>query len=297
MKTIILVLIAALSLALKAAVVDLNQQPDLAINDTSIVNLNSVQEAFNGSNDIDNIKTCRYSSRTICKIRIRERMPAIIKLPQFEKIKSWILGDEKNFSFVPIDETQQKAMLRGIYPGADTNLSIIGESGLIYSFYIRIDSSSSRYLSDFIVNVKLNDKDKKTLVVLETAKRKKVIEKTKQQALVVIDQPNKADLDYLDKKALINVADLDLSFKQVSGDEALMPSKIFDDGIWTYFKYGDKDLTKTQDLPVIYKVKDGFDTPVNSRIENGYLIAETVADKWTIRSGQAHACVHKTRVN
>jgi hypothetical protein len=36
--------------------------------------------------------------------------------------------------------------LQGIYPGADTNLTAIGESGLIYAFYIRIDSVKSKFL-------------------------------------------------------------------------------------------------------------------------------------------------------
>lgn len=268
-------------------------------NDALIINLNAVQTAFNDSNNTDNIKICRYSNRTICKVRIRERMPAVIRLPKYDKIQSWVLGDEKNFSFDVIDNSQQRALLRGIYPGADTNLNIIGESGFIYSFYVRIDSSASKHLSDFIVNLRLNNKDKKTLYALETARRKKALsqkeikDKTQKATIANLTKPSASELDYLDKKALINVADLNLNFKQVSGDKALMPSKIFDDGIWTYFKYGDKDLIKSQNLPTVFRVKDGFDTLVNSRIEGGYLVAETTSDKWTIRLGQAHACVHK----
>lgn len=265
-----------------------------------IINLNSVQAAFNHSSNTDNIKVCHHSNRTICKIRIRERMPAIIKLPRYDKIQSWILGDNQNFSFDVLDQTQQKAVLRGIYPGADTNLSIIGESGFIYVFYIRIDSAASQYLSDFIVYIKLKDKDKKTLREFEITQRKKLQQITKSNVDTKIEnssnKPNKTDLDYLDKKSLIDASQLNFNFQLVGGDKILMPNKIFDDGIWTYFQYGKKDLLKTQDLPVIYKVKDGFDTPVNSRIEGGYLIAETTSKKWTIRAGQVHACVHRVNL-
>jgi hypothetical protein len=38
----------------------------------------------------------------------------------------------------------------------------------------------------------------------------------------------------------------------------------------------------TSKLPVIYAVVDGHDMPVNSKIEGGYLITETISDKWTI---------------
>jgi hypothetical protein len=46
--------------------------------------------------------------------------------------------------------------LQGIYPGADTNLTAIGESGLIYAFYIRIDSVKSKFLPFFVVRVVAN---------------------------------------------------------------------------------------------------------------------------------------------
>jgi hypothetical protein len=41
-------------------------------------------------------------------------------------------------------------------PGADTNLTAIGESGLIYAFYIRIDSVKSKFLPFFVVRVVAN---------------------------------------------------------------------------------------------------------------------------------------------
>lgn len=294
MKNLILLLFLLPILLLANVVDNLGEKNTIQANESIITNLNAVQSVFNNSSDSENIKICRYSNRTICKVRIRERMPAIIHLPKFEKIQSWVLGDNKNFSFDVLDKTQRKAVLRGLYPGADTNLSIIGESGYIYPFYIRIDSAKSNFLSDFIVNIKLNNKDKNKLLALEAANRKQTLAKLNNDTkLADANKPNITELDYLAKKALINASDLNFDFKQISGDKTITPIKIFDDGIWTYFQYGNKNLIKAQDLPVIYKVKDGFDTPVNSRIEAGYLIAETTADKWTIRSGQKHACIRR----
>jgi type IV secretory pathway VirB9-like protein len=249
-----------------------------------------VQSAFNDSSNTDNIKICRYSEHAICKVRIRERMSTIVKLPIYDKIKTHILGDNTNFSFDILDDSRNKAVIRGIYPGADTSLSIIGESGFIYVFYIRIDSTNSKFVPDLLVNLKLNKKDSATVIAMEKANRKL---QELQQNNKSLDPIIKQELDYLDKKHLINASQLNFGFKQINGDKALMPKKIFDDGIWTYFKYGEDNLIDKSKLPVIYAVRDGYDMPINSRIENGYLILETVSDKWTLRSGESYACVQR----
>lgn len=284
-----------LSLAAQAAVVD-NLIPN---NNTQkiITNLNAVQSAFDESSNTSNIINCRYSKKRICKIRIRSRMSSIIELPQNDKIKTWILGDSKNFSFEPIDELQQRAVLRSKIPGADTNLSIIGTSGFIYPFYIRADSSSSKYLPSFITRLTLNIADKLALQKLMKIKQDEINEEKAKNKLTkpIKLQRDKKPEDYLAKKPIINISNIFTDFKQVSGDKALMPTQIFDDGVWTYFKYGDNNMTAVQELPVIYKVQNGYDTPVNSRIEDGFLIIEGTSDKWTIRSGQSSACIEKVK--
>lgn len=249
-----------------------------------IKNLDSVQEAFNTSAATENIKVCVQSDVAICKVRIRERMPAVFKFD--ENIKSWVLGDSQNFAFKAV----QKGIftLKGIYPGADTNLTVIGESELIYSFYIRIDSVESEYLSDFIVQVKANP------LLLQEAESKKILAKDdKEIEREKTMQEIKKSIDYLATKSDVSTQDLDFNFEIYNGDKALMPYRIFDDGVWTYFQYGDKDLTNTSKLPAVYAVRDGYDMPINSRIEGGYLIAETISKKWTIRSGEVYACIRK----
>ena len=294
LKGFIFFVIGLFWLPTNAKIIDNNLANKLTSqNRPAITNLNSVQSAFDNSANTINITTCLYSKRRICKIRIRERMSTIIELPDNDKINTWALGDKQNFSFKPIDKLQQRAILRMVIPGSDTNLSIIGQSGFIYTFYVRADSSNSKYLPSFVVRIKLNKQDKK---LLELKKEYQKIVKNKP----IIIQPDIVKIptlttakDYLSKKKPVDVQDIFFSFKQISGDKSLMPFKIFDDGIWTYFQYGKDDMLSVQDLPTIYKVKDGFDTPVNSRIEKGSLVIEAISDKWTIRSGQSHACVHK----
>ncbi len=70
---------------------------------------------------------------------------------------------------------------------------------------------------------------------------------------------------------------------------SLMPEEIFNDKQFTYFKF-DKRLALSK-FPVIYKVVDGYDNPVNTRIVGDYIIAEDVSAKWTLRLGKDYLCI------
>ncbi|GAA8557325.1 hypothetical protein oki1432_04800 [Helicobacter pylori] len=70
---------------------------------------------------------------------------------------------------------------------------------------------------------------------------------------------------------------------------SLMPKEIFNDKQFTYFKF-DKRLALSK-FPVVYKVVDGYDNPVNTRIVGDYIIAEDVSAKWTLRLGKDYLCI------
>lgn len=130
--------------------------------------LNAVQAAFKESKTIDSIKTCDYQPHEICKIIIRERMPTIIRLPKYEWVRDWVLGDDINFELDMINGSTHSLSLKSFSPGIDTSLNIIGGSGLIYSFYVLSNSIAAEIVSDFIVNIKAN---KEILEKIAQAKR------------------------------------------------------------------------------------------------------------------------------
>ena len=74
----------------------------------------------------------------------------------------------------------------------------------------------------------------------------------------------------------------------VSGDYAITPIKIFDDGQFTYFEFRDKNGV----IPAIFAVdSDGFESTVNFRIINQYLAVESVESIFTLRHGSETVCV------
>jgi hypothetical protein len=74
----------------------------------------------------------------------------------------------------------------------------------------------------------------------------------------------------------------------MSGDRTIAPKRVFSDGIFTFFDFGER-WTST-DLPAVYRVVDGVDTPVNTRIRGTMLIAEA-SGAFTLRNGQRTVCV------
>ena len=58
------------------------------------------------------------------------------------------------------------------------------------------------------------------------------------------------------------------------------------------FKY---DKEKMPEMPAVWVVVDKKDSPIASRIIGDYLVAETTADNFTIRIGEAYVCVRKKK--
>ncbi|OPG25657.1 TrbG/VirB9 family P-type conjugative transfer protein [Helicobacter pylori] len=70
-----------------------------------------------------------------------------------------------------------------------------------------------------------------------------------------------------------------------------LPTQIFNDEQFTYFKFNRSNARSK--FPVVYKVVDGYDNPVNSRVVGDYLIAEDVSNQWNLKLGKAYLCIEK----
>lgn len=78
--------------------------------------------------------------------------------------------------------------------------------------------------------------------------------------------------------------------KALQRNKALLAEEIFNDKQYTYFKY---DKERMPQIPSVFVVIDGQDSPIQSRVIGNYLIAETTAKKFTIRLGDSYICVER----
>lgn len=274
------------------------------------VSLNAIQQAFDESDPRDNVVVFKYDRATIYKLRLREFMTTTVVLPKGEAISGFSLGDDTNFTFIPYasdkkgsgkadkkggtDNLENIFSIRPTYPGADTSLTIIGRSGRLYSFYLRADSVKSKHMPIFTAHIE----DKGGALPLVEADP--AAPAADDGAMGDLGPPEKmtgedaaAEAEYLRSLPLVDPSQINLNkYKLAGGDKSLAPVRVFDDGYWTYFKLSeDKNLDKVK-VPAVYRVVDGYDTPVNVRVEGGTLIAETLSKGgWTLRSGEAHLCI------
>lgn len=270
------------------------------------VSLNVIQAAFDKSDPRDNIQIFKFDRGTIYKLRQREFMSTTVVLPPGESIAAYNLPDKENFTFTQYaGKDRKKADPDGLenvfsvqpkYPGADTNLTIFGRSGRIYNFYLRVDSVKSEFMPVFTAYIEDADATparigKGSAVGADKGDLPASGEAVAKPAAMT-GEDAAAEAEYLRSLPLVDPSKINIDgYKIAGGDKALAPVKIFDDGYWTYFKLSnDKNLDKSK-VPAIYRVVDGYDTPVNTRVEGGTIIAETMSKGWTLRAGEAHLCI------
>lgn len=271
-------------------------------------NLNALQNSFwyknrTGKENILNIRFDPKGSETY-KIRTRSAMATTFIFDN-DKIAQVILGDPVGFESVELGRNKYDLsnilVLKPKLIGIDTSLTIIGESGNIYNFYIfSTDFKNSRNPAMMVFISEKRAIGKIKVENLELAKAKKLEEEklklqqtlsTKKEALVIGEGIEKISIDtskiqkgyvsYPKKKWGITSKD----------SENIKPIEIFNDDKYTYFKYN-KNRSDSK-FPAVYRVVDGYDNPANVKVVGDYIIAETISNKWTLRIGDEYVCIRK----
>lgn len=212
--------------------------------------------------------------------------------------------------------------------GIDSNLIIIGESGTIYTFYLFSTHFTNRRDPAFMVFVSKNRnvgripiKEHKSGLYArgnvganenngyisggwnEDGDERKIpfatIEQDDGEFITIGDKVNTLYIDktkikrgYAQKpRSVRSWRSLWLNPQQTEASIAMMAVDIFNDNDYTYFKF-DRENAHSK-FPVIFKVVDGYDNPVNTRVVGNYIIAEDVNEKWTLKIGDEYVCVQR----
>lgn len=89
-----------------------------------------------------------------------------------------------------------------------------------------------------------------------------------------------------------NLAEYNFSY-QYTGEPAIAPIKVFDNGEFTYFQFP----RKSAEIPAIFTVdSSGFESLVNFRSAGDYIIVERLAAQFTLRSGADIVCVYNSNM-
>lgn len=266
------------------------------------LDLRQTQAAFNDSKADGNVVSYVYGQNLTYKISLRETMTTTVVLPPGEETTGHILGDTTQFTYRSYltERGSQSGLtlppniiiLEPVNPGVDTNLTVFGKSGNIYSFYLRTDSIKSSNLPHLVAYIL--DKDLTARVNLAAGINGTKEPESEEDASTPVTPelvPDE-DADYLRELPPVDPVLINRNYKVIGGDKSLEPLEVFDDGIgFTYFKYG-KNFDKTA-VPALYQVVDGYDVPVNTQIRDGHIVAKLLYPSWTLRLGKKHLCIRK----
>ncbi len=266
--------------------------------------LNAIQGSFfdKKRSKMSNTLNITYFQGQTYKIRLRYAMATLLLFSK--PISDFVLGDKVGFDAKILESNDRILLIKPLQIGVDSNISVIDNEGKIFSFYVfstTFTSSKHPNLQVFIEdknyysNAFMKPQNKENTENAPTNNKLLKEEKEEEETITIGDNTNAMKIV---KK------DIQKGYRALKSSQrkwyclwicskksklSLMPKEIFNDKQFTYFKF-DKKLALSK-FPVIYKVVDGYDNPVNTRIVGDYIIAEDVSIKWTLRSGKDYLCI------
>ncbi|WP_459086793.1 TrbG/VirB9 family P-type conjugative transfer protein [Helicobacter pylori] len=271
--------------------------------------LNAIQGSFFDKNrsKMSNTLNIDYFQGQTYKIRLRYAMATLLFFSK--PISDFVLGDKVGFDAKILESNDRILLIKPLQIGVDSNISVIDNEGKVFSFYVFSTTfTSSKHPN---LQVFIEDKNYYSNAFMKPQNKENILENTPTNN----NKPLKEEKEETKEEETITIGDNTNAMKIVKKDIqkgyralkssqrkwyclgicskksklSLMPEEIFNDKQFTYFKF-DKKLALSK-FPVIYKVVDGYDNPVNTRIVGDYIIAEDVSAKWTLRSGKDYLCI------
>ncbi|WP_121091633.1 TrbG/VirB9 family P-type conjugative transfer protein [Helicobacter pylori] len=277
--------------------------------------LNAIQGSFFDKNrsKMSNTLNIDYFQGQTYKIRLRYAMATLLFFSK--PIRDFVLGDKVGFDAKILESNDRILLIKPLQIGVDSNISVIDSEGKIFSFYVfsttftsskhpnlQVFIEDKNYYSNAFLKPQKEDKENKENTLENAPTNNKPLkeekEETKEKEEETITIGDNTNAMKIVKK------DIQKGYKALKSSQrkwyclgicskksklSLMPKEIFNDKQFTYFKF-DKKLALSK-FPVIYKVVDGYDNPVNTRIVGDYIIAEDVSTKWTLRLGKDYLCI------
>ncbi len=279
--------------------------------------LNAIQGSFFDKNrsKMSNTLNIDYFQGQTYKIRLRYAMATLLFFSK--PISDFVLGDKVGFDAKILESNDRILLIKPLQIGVDSNISVIDNEGKIFSFYVfstTFTSSKHPNLQVFIEDknyysnafLKPQKENKENTLENAPTNNKPLKEETLKEEKEETKEKEEETITIGDNTNAMKIVkkDIQKGYKALKSSQrkwyclgicskksklSLMPKEIFNDKQFTYFKF-DKRLALSK-FPVIYKVVDGYDNPVNTRIVGDYIIAEDVSAKWTLRLGKDYLCI------
>ncbi|WQY33723.1 TrbG/VirB9 family P-type conjugative transfer protein [Helicobacter pylori] len=266
--------------------------------------LNAIQGSFFDKNrsKMSNTLNVDYFQGQTYKIRLRYAMATLLFFSK--PISDFVLGDKVGFDAKILESNDRILLIKPLQIGVDSNISVIDNEGKVFSFYVFSTTfTSSKHPN---LQVFIEDKNYYSNAFMKPQNKENTLEKAPTNNKPLKEEKEEETITIGDNTNAMKIVkkDIQKGYRALKSSQrkwyclgicskksklSLMPEEIFNDKQFTYFKF-DKKLALSK-FPVVYKVVDGYDNPVNTRIVGDYIIAEDVSAKWTLRLGKDYLCI------
>lgn len=182
-----------------------------------------------------------------------------------EQIATITMGDSSAWLF---EHLGNRLFLKPVSDNANTNMTVITNKR-VYHFDLIAKEAKGIDDKDLIFVAKFVYPDEKDKNILEFPK------------IPPSDEPDMRNL---------SVYNFNYEF---TGEPSVAPSKVFDNGQFTYFQFTNKNA----EVPAIFSVDSaGFESLVNFRPAGDYIVVERVASQFTLRNGSEIVCIYNNNM-
>ena len=234
--------------------------------------LGSIQHAWDNASEEAGVYVVHFNPYKTIRLTLREYMTTTVIFPAWETIKTIEIGDKGNYQIIQPEENKNIVIIKPSgFVGLDTDITMIGESGHVYGFYVRTEGHNSKHISDILVRVMASKPFS-----------------THQHSFTDVSERT----DYLEE-ATLESSHLNFKFS-MSGDKTIAPNCIYSDGVRTWFVYGET-LNKKQ-IPTFYHVIEDHLQAINVTLDptdETRLIAHA-SGKFILKSGERQTCIQPT---
>jgi len=177
-----------------------------------------------------------------------------------EKVQTISVGDSTTWQITPAGD---RIFLKPIEREATTNMTVITDKH-VYHFELHAQEAK-------------DIKDPTMVFVLRFTYSKSETN--------IIDMGSHSDVPDLKDTSKYNMA------YTLRGPDSIAPTKVFDDGVFTYFQF-----RKHDSVPAFFIVRNDLSEEIiNYRASGDYIIVERVASRFTLRSGSEIVCVYNEK--
>jgi type IV secretion system protein VirB9 len=185
-----------------------------------------------------------------------------IEFEKGETIKTISMGDTQAWQTVVVEN---KLFIKPILNFAATNMTIMTNKR---TYHFELDALETLDVTEdnvlFYIKFMYPEEGDKNIVTFSTTRKRN-------------DMPDLRNLERYN---------FDYEF---SGSDNIAPTKVFDDGEFTYMEFRNNN----DEIPAIFSVNSsGYETMINYRIVENYIVVEQLATQFTLRSGADIVCVY-----